>query len=155
IAPTAAATDWRRIASLYGRLAEMVPSPVVLLNRAVAVAMAAGPEAGLQLVVELEASEELPRYHLLPATRADLLRRLGRAEEAAIAYREALLLAPTEAERRFLARRLMEVEVASDGGARVSVRRLPVRRLVGRAKVATVADEAGPDIPADRQEVHQ
>lgn len=155
IAPTAAATDWRRIASLYGRLAEMVPSPVVLLNRAVAVAMAAGPEAGLQLVVELEASEELPRYHLLPATRADLLRRLGRAEEAAIAYREALLLAPTEAERRPLARRLMEVEVASDGAALVSVRRLPVRRLVGRAKVATVADEAGSDIPADRQEVHQ
>jgi RNA polymerase sigma-70 factor, ECF subfamily len=107
-APTAGATDWAQIALLYGRLAELVPSPVVRLNRAVAVAMADGPAAGLRLVEEIEASGELPAYHLLPATRADLLRRLGRHAEAAVSYREALALASTDAERRFLARRLEE-----------------------------------------------
>jgi RNA polymerase sigma-70 factor (ECF subfamily) len=107
-APSSAATDWPQISSLYGRLAEMVPSAVVMLNRAVAVAMADGPVAGLRLVEELEARDELRDYHLLPATRADLLRRLGHPEAAA-AYREALRLAPTEAERRFLTRRLLEI----------------------------------------------
>jgi RNA polymerase sigma-70 factor, ECF subfamily len=104
----AADTDWARIAQLYGRLAELVPSAVVELNRAVAVAMAEGPAAGLKLVDALEATGALAGYHLLPATRADLLRRLKRNAEAAAAYREALELAATDAERRYLARRLAE-----------------------------------------------
>jgi RNA polymerase sigma-70 factor (ECF subfamily) len=108
-APTAADTDWAEIADLYRRLAEMVPSPVVALNRAVAVAMADGPEAGLLIVEKLEQSGVLADYHLLPATRADLLRRLGRNQQAEIAYRRALELAPTDAERRYLAKRLAEV----------------------------------------------
>jgi RNA polymerase sigma-70 factor (ECF subfamily) len=101
-------TDWARIAQLYGRLAQLVPSAVVELNRAVAVAMADGPAAGLELVDALEASGALAGYHLLPATRADLLRRLDRPAEAAVAYRAALELAGTDAERRYLARRLAE-----------------------------------------------
>jgi RNA polymerase sigma-70 factor (ECF subfamily) len=111
-AATAADTDWPEIAALYGQLAQLVPSPVVRLNRAVAVGMAEGPEAGLDLVTRLQASGELAGYYLLPATRADLLRRLGREQEAAAAYREALELAPTEAERRFLGRRLAEAGAA-------------------------------------------
>ena len=109
-AADATETDWAEIAALYGRLARMVPSGVVKLNRAVAVGMADGPAAGLALVEEIEAAGELAGYHLLPATRADLLRRLGRQTEAAFAYREALELAATEAERRYLARRLEETE---------------------------------------------
>jgi RNA polymerase sigma-70 factor, ECF subfamily len=113
-APDAASTDWARIAVLYGRLATLSPSPVVELNRAVAVAMADGPgaglEAGLALVDDLAAAGTLPPgYHLLPATRADLLRRLGRRAEAAEAYREALALASHDTERRYLARRLAEL----------------------------------------------
>jgi RNA polymerase sigma-70 factor, ECF subfamily len=107
-ATEAAATDWAQIARLYGRLAELNPSPVVELNRAVAVAMADGPAAGLELVAALEKSGALRGYHLLPATRADLLRRLGRPAEAAASYREALELAATDAERRYLAGRLAE-----------------------------------------------
>jgi RNA polymerase sigma-70 factor (ECF subfamily) len=107
-AAAAADTDWAQIAALYDRLALLTPSPVVRLNRAVAVAMAEGPEAGLEVVAGLRASGELAGYHLLPATEADLLRRLGRAGQAAAAYREALALAPTDAERRFLARRLAD-----------------------------------------------
>jgi RNA polymerase sigma-70 factor (ECF subfamily) len=108
-APTAAQTDWREIALLYARLSECAPTPVVLLNRAVAVAMADGPAAGLALVEELEQTGALSDYYLLPATRADLLRRLRRKGEAAAAYRRALELVPTEPERRFLRRRLSEV----------------------------------------------
>jgi RNA polymerase sigma-70 factor (ECF subfamily) len=108
-AADAADTDWPQIGLLYGELARMAPGPVVQLNRAVAVAMAEGPQAGLTLVEALAGAGELSGYHLLPATRADLLRRLNRDAEAAAAYREALDLAPTEAERRFLARRLTEV----------------------------------------------
>ena len=108
-APEAAATDWAEIAVLYGELARMVPSPVVELNRAVAVAMADGPEAGLARVVALEARGELAGYHLLPATRADLLRRLGRDDEAADAYRRALELTSADPEREYLRRRLAEV----------------------------------------------
>ncbi|GAA2302029.1 sigma-70 family RNA polymerase sigma factor [Actinomadura luteofluorescens] len=108
-APGAAATDWPQIAALYGELARLAPSPVVDLNRAVAVAMADGVAAGLALVDELAASGRLAGYHLLPATRADLLRRDGRAAEARAAYEEALALAPTEPERRYLARRLREL----------------------------------------------
>jgi RNA polymerase sigma-70 factor, ECF subfamily len=107
-AATATDTDWAQIAGLYEQLARFLPTPVVELNRAVAVGMARGPAAGLPLVAALEASGKLAGYHLLPATRADLLRRLGRLPEAAVAYREALELAGTDAERRFLARRLAE-----------------------------------------------
>ena len=85
-----------------------MPSPVVELNRAVAVAMADGPAAGLARVDALEATGALRGYHLLPATRADLLRRLGRNEEAAAAYRWALALTTSDAERRYLERRLAE-----------------------------------------------
>jgi RNA polymerase sigma-70 factor, ECF subfamily len=103
-------TDWERIVALYDGLAQLLPSPVVELNRAVAVAMAEGPAAGLELVEALEASGALAGYHLLPATRADLLRRLDRRTDAAAAYREALDLAATDAERRYLQRRLGEIE---------------------------------------------
>ena len=115
-ADEAAATDWVEIAGLYRELARMVPSAVVELNRAVAVAMADGPEAGLRLVEALESSGALPGYHLLPATRADLLRRLERPVEAAAAYRQALDLAPTDAERRYLTRRLAECCDTETGG---------------------------------------
>jgi RNA polymerase sigma-70 factor, ECF subfamily len=108
-APTAAETDWAQIVSLYGELRKYVPSPVVALNEAVAVAMAEGPEAGLARV---DAVEGLDGYHLLPATRADLLRRLGRLEEAAAEYRVALSLVTSEAERQYLAGRLAEVSSA-------------------------------------------
>ncbi|MBE3014143.1 RNA polymerase sigma factor [Microbispora sp. NEAU-D428] len=99
-------TDWPQIAVLYARLARLVPSPVVELNRAVAVGMAHGPAAGLALIDALRETGALAGYHLLPAARADLLRRLGRTAEAADAYREAAGLATTDAERRYLARRL-------------------------------------------------
>ena len=112
-AATAADTDWGEIVILYERLSEIAPTPVVFLNRAVAVAMAEGPSAGLPLVDELEQSGALSDYYLLPATRADLLRRLHRNPEAARAYRRALELAPTDAERRFLRRRLSEVSGAA------------------------------------------
>ncbi len=107
-APDAAATDWAQIARLYGQLARLAPSPVVELNRAVAIAMADGPAAGLELVDKLAALGALAGYHLLPATRADLLRRLGRRAEAAASYRQALQLAATDTERRYLERRLAE-----------------------------------------------
>ncbi|MEV4603593.1 RNA polymerase sigma factor [Amycolatopsis sp. NPDC049253] len=106
-APAASDTDWPQIAALYGELAKRVPSPVVQLNRAVAVAMADGPAAGLALADAM--AGDLDGYHLLPATRADLLRRLGRRDEAADAYRAALALAGNEADRRFLRRRLSEI----------------------------------------------
>ena len=107
-APDAAATDWAQIAALYGELARMTPTAVVELNRAVAVAMADGPDAGLALVDAIDASGALRDYHLLPATRADLLRRLDRRAEAAAAYRAALALTTSDAERRYLERRLAE-----------------------------------------------
>jgi RNA polymerase sigma-70 factor (ECF subfamily) len=108
-AARAADTDWRTIARLYARLTRLTPSPVVELNRAVAVGMADGPEAGLVLVDALAATGALNGYYLLAATRADLLRRLRRNDEAARAYRQAGALAGTDAERRYLARRLDEV----------------------------------------------
>jgi RNA polymerase sigma-70 factor, ECF subfamily len=114
-APTSADTDWREIAVLYHRLSEIAPTPVVLLNRAVAVAMADGPVTGLELVDELEGTGALADYYLLPATRADLFRRLHRDREAAAAYRRALELVPTDAERRFLRRRLGEVSEQHPG----------------------------------------
>jgi RNA polymerase sigma-70 factor (ECF subfamily) len=108
VAAAAADTDWRLIVSLYDGLAEIAPSPLVTLNRAVAVAMSDGPAAGLALVDGL-APAELTGYHLLPAVRADLLRRLHRFAEARRAYEVALELAPTEAERRFLQRRIEQL----------------------------------------------
>ena len=107
-------TDWRQIAGLYDVLLDLHPSPVVELNRAVAVAQAYGPEAGLSLLDNLDARGELPAYHLLPAARADLLRNLGRFEESAAAYRRALSLVANEPERRFLERRLAEVEKTTE-----------------------------------------
>ena len=104
-AASAAETDWMQIAALYATLTEMVPSAVVELNRAVAVSMALGPEEGLAIVESLTDEGELRGYHLLPAARADMLRRLGRFSEAAAAYEEARDLAGTEAERRYLERR--------------------------------------------------
>ena len=108
-APSAAATDWREIAALYGLLAVVHPSPVVELNRAVAVAMADAPERGLALVDGLESRGALAGYHLLPTTRAELLRRMGRHAEAAESYRRALTLVSNETERRHLEKRLREV----------------------------------------------
>jgi RNA polymerase sigma-70 factor (ECF subfamily) len=102
------ATDWARIATLYERLLEVMPHPIVRLNQAIAAAMAYGPERGLVVVDELDASGELTDYHLLHATRADLLRRLGRRDEAHAAYTRALGLTSSDAERRFLSRRLEE-----------------------------------------------
>jgi RNA polymerase sigma-70 factor (ECF subfamily) len=106
-APRAEDTDWPQIAALYGRLAQLSPSPVVELNRAVAVAMADGPARALPLVDAL--GTELDGYHLFHSARADLLRRLDRREEAAAAYRRALELATNPSERAFLERRLSEV----------------------------------------------
>ena len=102
-------TDWAAIAGLYAELAAFTPSPVVELNRAVAVAMADGPAAGLAIADDLAASGQLAGYHLLPAVRADLLRRLDRPAEAAQAYRTAIDLAGTDPERHFLKRRLAEI----------------------------------------------
>jgi RNA polymerase sigma-70 factor, ECF subfamily len=98
-------TDWPQIVALYGELERLTPSPIVTLNRAVALAMAEGPERGLALVERID----LPDYHLLHAARADLLRRLGRNEEAASAYRAALSLEMNAGDRAFLERRLEEV----------------------------------------------
>src|SRR5262252_5605103 len=108
-APSAAATDWRQIAALYAILASVHPSPVVELNRAVALAMAGEIERGLHLVTELDRDAELAGYHLLPVARAELLRRLGRHSEAAQSYRRALDLVTNETERRHLEKRLREL----------------------------------------------
>ena len=112
--PSPAQTDWAEIAALYGRLAEMTPSPVVELNRAAALAMADGPETGLALLDRLDTAGLLAGYHLLPAARADLLRRLGRYREAAASYRQAIALVGSDPERRYLQRRLTEVLSAAD-----------------------------------------
>jgi len=105
-APTAAATDWIRIAGLYGLLVRVEPSPVVELNRAVAVAMRDGPDAGLALIDAILARGDLADYHLVHAARADLCRRAGRTAEARASYEMALNLARQEPERRFLERRM-------------------------------------------------
>jgi RNA polymerase sigma-70 factor, ECF subfamily len=105
-------TDWGRIAQVYDHLTRLAPSPVIELNRAVAVGMSEGPAAGLELVDGLAAAGTLTGYHLLHATRADLLRRLGRSAEAAASYQQALRLATNEAEARYLTRRLAEATAA-------------------------------------------
>ncbi|MFB3739193.1 MAG: RNA polymerase sigma factor, partial [Candidatus Velamenicoccus archaeovorus] len=104
-APSAAETDWRQVVALYDQLMALAPTPIVALNRAVALAELEGPEAGLALVDGLE----LGRYHVFHAVRADLLRRLGRHGEAARAYRRALELTQNAVERGFLERRLREL----------------------------------------------
>lgn len=102
-------TDWPEIVRLYDLLLKMQPTPIISLNRAVAIAMAEGPSRGLELIDKLVASGDLDGYHLLHAARADLLRRMGRTEEAANDYRRALALVTNDGERRFLQRRLREV----------------------------------------------
>jgi len=108
--PSAAATDWRQIALLYDRLLRIQPSPVVELNRAVAIAMFEGPEQGLRLIDDLLAREHLSRYQHAHSARADLCRRLGRIPEARASYEMALALARQEPDRRFLTRRLEELK---------------------------------------------
>lgn len=105
-----ASTDWGEITLLYDRLLRIQPSPVVELNRAVAIAMCEGPEQGLRLIDDLLAREHLSHYHLAHSARADLCRRLGRIPEARASYEKALTLASQEPDRRFLARRLAELK---------------------------------------------
>jgi RNA polymerase sigma-70 factor (ECF subfamily) len=105
-----AATNWRRITLLYDQLLRIHPSPVVELNRAVAIAMYEGPEQGLRLIDDLLAREQLANYHLAHSARADLCRRLGRIPEARASYEKALALVQQEPERRFLAGRLEELK---------------------------------------------
>ncbi|HEV2490624.1 MAG TPA: RNA polymerase sigma factor [Candidatus Acidoferrales bacterium] len=105
-----ASTDWREIVLLYDRLLRILPSPIVELNRAVAIAMCEGPEQGLRLIDDLLAREHLSQYHLAHSARADLCRRLGRIPDARASYEKALALARQEPERRFLARRLAELK---------------------------------------------
>ena len=105
-----ASTDWRQITLLYDQLLRIQPSPVVELNRAVAIAMSEGLEQGLALINELLARDELSNYHLAHSARADLCRRLGRIPEARASYEKALALASQEPDRRFLARRLAELK---------------------------------------------
>ncbi len=115
-AARASETDWAEIAALYDQLVVIMPSPVVELNRAVAISMIEGPEVGLDLLSAIDSNGALAGYYLLAATRADLLRRLERPLDAAEAYRQALGLATTDAERRFLQLRINEVTVTSTVG---------------------------------------
>jgi RNA polymerase sigma-70 factor (ECF subfamily) len=108
--PSVVSTDWRQITLLYDQLLRVQPSPVVELNRAVAVAMCEGLEQGLALIDDLLAREHLSQYHLAHSARADMCRRLGRIPEARASYEEALTLAPQASDRRFLARRLAELK---------------------------------------------
>ncbi|WP_366526424.1 RNA polymerase sigma factor [Ferrimicrobium sp.] len=112
---TSADTDWDEISGLYGLLDKVMPSPVVRLNRAVAVAMTGNIEKALAIIDELTDQGELERYYLLEATRADLLRRLGNQMSAAAAYAKACTLAPSEVERRYLRRRLAEITTSAGG----------------------------------------
>jgi RNA polymerase sigma-70 factor (ECF subfamily) len=137
-APSTAQTDWPQIVGLYDQLARVAASPVVELNRAVALAMMDGPQAALPLVEALADSGRLDGYHLLHATRADLLRRCGREAEAADDLRAALALAPTEAERRLLERRLSALAVHPPGDARGADRD-------GRRHGLEAGDDAGHD----------
>jgi RNA polymerase sigma-70 factor, ECF subfamily len=111
-APSAAATDWAQIVALYDVMLRIAPSPVVELNRAVAVAMRDGPAAGLTLIENILRKGDLGEYHLAHAARADLCRRLGKKEDAVASYARALTLARQEPERRFLERRLAELKKA-------------------------------------------
>jgi RNA polymerase sigma-70 factor (ECF subfamily) len=111
-ATSADETDWRQIVALYGSLESLQPSPIVALNRAVALAMLNGPDAGLRIIDELAGEKDLTNYHLLHAARADLLRRKGSMTEAAASYQNALGLVTNDSERRYLQRRLREVQAS-------------------------------------------
>jgi RNA polymerase sigma-70 factor, ECF subfamily len=117
-AAKASETDWRQMVQLYDQLERVQPSPIVSLNRAVAVAMVEGPGPALAILDRITAGGELENYHLLHATRADLLRRQGSLAEAAVSYERALALTENESERRFLARRLQEVRSSGTDVAR-------------------------------------
>jgi RNA polymerase sigma-70 factor (ECF subfamily) len=106
-------TNWAQILRLYDLLERMQPSPIVSLNRAVAVAMVHGSRPALALIDELAGTGDLDGYHLLHSTRADLLRRLGSSQEAAKSYAQALALATNDSERRFLERRLREMQAGN------------------------------------------
>jgi RNA polymerase sigma-70 factor, ECF subfamily len=108
--PSTASTDWREITLLYGQFLRIHPSPVVELNHAVAIAMCEGPVQGLRLIDDLLAREQLSDYHLAHSARADMCRRLGRIPEARASYEKALTLVSKELDRRFLARRLAELQ---------------------------------------------
>ncbi len=116
-APSADATDWARIASHYQALQQWTDSPVVLLNRAVAIGMAQGPEAGLREIERIEATASLSQYHLLFSSKADFLRRAGRLEEALSEYGKAIALTRNDRERSFLEKRKLEVAAAFDSGS--------------------------------------
>jgi RNA polymerase sigma-70 factor (ECF subfamily) len=109
-APTASATKWAQIVGLYDLLARVAPSPVIELNRAVAMAMRDGPAAGLELIDAILARGELANYHLVHSARADLCRRLGKTADARAAYERALALIHQAPERRFIERRLQELK---------------------------------------------
>jgi len=109
-APRWEATDWEQITSLYDELAHIWPSPVVALNRAIAIGEARGPQAGLAALDELVTEPQLAGYHYLPAARAEFLRRLHRTDEARLAYHEAQLLAGNPVEQDFLTRRISELD---------------------------------------------
>jgi predicted RNA polymerase sigma factor len=109
-APSLEATDWREIVGLYDLLLSMWPSPVVALNRAVAVGLAEGPKAGLRALDELATEPLLASYSYLAASRADFLRRLGRTADARLSYQEALLLSENDVEREFLTSRLDQLD---------------------------------------------
>jgi RNA polymerase sigma factor (sigma-70 family) len=113
-APTADATDWSRIAALYAQLGKITPSPVIELNRAVAVSMAQGPAAGLALVEALSEEPALRRYHLLPSVRGDLLAKLGRHAEAAEAFEQAVALTKNARERELMQTRAVNERAAAD-----------------------------------------
>ena len=108
-APDAAATDWAQIVALYDLLMKVEPSPIIELNRSVAIAMRDGPLAGLQLIEDILARGDLADYHLVYSARADLCRRLGRMEEARASYKRALALTRQQPERRFLEQRLADL----------------------------------------------
>ena len=117
VAPSVEETDWVEVARLYGELLQISPSPIVELNRAIAIGMADGPEHGLRALERVDATA-LAGYPFLPASRADMQRRLGRFPEAADSYQEAIRLATNEADKRFLERRLAEVSGGEvSGGA--------------------------------------
>jgi predicted RNA polymerase sigma factor len=118
-ARTSAETDWPRIAELYGTLAQLAPSPIVELNRAVAVAMASGPQAGLELIDSLTTEPSLQTYHLLPSVRGDLLKKLGRMDEARSEFERAASLTRNERERNLL---LERARACADGSASVETR---------------------------------
>src|SRR5262249_30767127 len=112
--PNFADTDWRRLLDLYDQLLSMAASPVVALNRAIAQSMVAGPEAALASADQLSAEPAMKNYYLLPAARADFLRRLNRGAEAATCYQQALACPCTKPERRYLLRRIDELKANAE-----------------------------------------